>query len=206
VDELPTYNLDDDETDLSGKVRVPVYLREALPALQSNNENVELLEKSLNILEKLIRNKPDDIDEISENLMAALLHLNDQYNLPNFASLRHKSMVALCVVSTQMSVKYLTSQFYKENYNLQQRMDVLDVLSDAAKELANISLPSLVTQTTEERPNNSSLLNIVGQTTKRFTPKKAVVSSKNNFLVHANQFFFPLVQFYDDTRLATYVN
>ena len=200
-DELPTYNLEDEEVDLRSKVRVPVYLREALPALRSNNENVDQLEKSLNVLEKLIRNKPADIDEISENLATALLHLSDQYNLQNFEILRHKSLVALCVVSPKKSVKYLTSQFYEPNYNLQHRMDILDVLSDAAKELANVSQFPLAPATEEDNiPQNPTILNIVGHTTRRFTTRKPVVTAKNNFLPHASQFYFPLVQHYDDTR------
>jgi telomere length regulation protein len=183
-------------------VRVPVYLREAIPALQSNTENVDLLEKTLNVIERLIRNKPDDIDEMSEHLIAALLHLSDQYNLTNFASLRHKAMVALTVNSPKLVVGYLTSQFYKENYNMQQRMDILDVLSDAAQELANIKLQP---EAEEEEAPKKSVLNIVGHTTKKFSARKVVSSSKNNFLPLAKSFFFPLVEFYDDSS-KSYLN
>jgi len=46
--------------------------------------------------------------------------------------------VALAVKDTEAVVNYLTKQFYEMNYSLQQRMDILFVLTDAAKELASL--------------------------------------------------------------------
>lgn len=49
-------------------------------------------------------------------------------------------MVALIVHSTKIVVNYLTSQFYEPNYNIQQRIQILDSLADAARELSKIKV------------------------------------------------------------------
>lgn len=45
-------------------------------------------------------------------------------------------MVALAVSCPDQVAPYLTSEFYSPNYNLRQRIDILEVLSAAAMELS----------------------------------------------------------------------
>ena len=60
-------------------------------------------------------------------LARVLLHLTDSYGLSDFASLRHKALVALAVTCPSPTAHYLTSEFYGPNYTLRQRMDILEV-------------------------------------------------------------------------------
>ena len=69
-------------------------------------------------------------------LTKILLHLSDSYALDDFLLHRHQAMVALAVSSPDQVAPYLTSEFYSPNYNLRQRIDILEALSTAAVELS----------------------------------------------------------------------
>ena len=60
-------------------------------------------------------------------LAKILLHLSDVYALPGFTNTRHSSLVALAVTRPRLVAPYLTREFYAPNYNLRQRMDILEV-------------------------------------------------------------------------------
>jgi len=60
-------------------------------------------------------------------LTKILLHLSDTFALENFATSRHRAMVALAVLCPQQVVPYLTREFYAPNYSLRHRMDILEV-------------------------------------------------------------------------------
>ncbi len=53
--------------------------------------------------------------------------MSDDYAFPDFVSQRLNALVALCVSRPKLSVPYLTTEFYAPNYNLRQRMDILEV-------------------------------------------------------------------------------
>lgn len=67
------------------------------------------------------------IPQVCVELARVLLHLTDSYDLSDFASLRHKALVALAVTCPSPTAHYLTSEFYGPNYTLRQRMDILEV-------------------------------------------------------------------------------
>jgi hypothetical protein len=77
-------------------------------------------------------------------MTAILLHLNDQFNLENFSLLKQRIMIALTVCSTTIVTPYLTSQFYEKNYTVQQRVDILDVLESAARELSGVKVSLVI--------------------------------------------------------------
>lgn len=88
---------------------------------------------------------------------------------------------------------YLTSQFYQQNYSLQQRLDILNVLTDAAKELSNVATTEISASKAKveivERP--------VGQVIRRSTQSKKPKLTTNQFRNHAKLFFFPLIVRFD---------
>lgn len=67
------------------------------------------------------------VPQVCVELARVLLHLTDSYALSDFASLRHKALVALAVTCPSPTAHYLTSEFYAPNYTLRQRMDILEV-------------------------------------------------------------------------------
>ena len=67
------------------------------------------------------------VPQVCVELARVLLHLTDSYGLSDFASLRHKALVALAVTCPSPTAHYLTSEFYGPNYTLRQRMDILEV-------------------------------------------------------------------------------
>lgn len=140
-DELEAYDLEDDESDLS-QVKIPVYLRDVLAGLRAKDEP-DRLEGAIKAAEGLIRaDARGDLHDISLELMRTLLHLFNQYELEGFGEMRFKAMIALLASDeeTPKLVKYLTDQFYAQNYSIQQRVDMLVVMAEAAKELADSSL------------------------------------------------------------------
>lgn len=74
--------------------------------------------------------------QVCVELTKVLLHLNDSFSLDDFLLHRHQTMVALTVSCPDQIAPYLTSEFYSPNYNLRQRIDILEVLSSAAVELS----------------------------------------------------------------------
>jgi hypothetical protein len=55
--------------------------------------------------------------------MRTLLHLHNQFELEGFGEMRFKAMIALLASDeeTKQLVKYLTDQFYAQNYSISQR-------------------------------------------------------------------------------------
>ncbi|KAL6045561.1 TEL2, telomere maintenance protein 2, variant 2 [Balamuthia mandrillaris] len=140
--DLEAFDLEDEESDLR-KVSKPKYLRECLSYLRASSNDshiVDKIELGLQSLEPLIRSDYlNDVEELALPLMRTLLHLHNEYSLPDFARWRLAAMTALVVKCVHSCVPYLTTQFYSANYSLSQRMDVLLVLSEAARELSGCS-------------------------------------------------------------------
>ncbi|KAL6079078.1 TEL2, telomere maintenance protein 2, variant 2 [Balamuthia mandrillaris] len=140
--DLEAFDLEDEESDLR-KVSKPKYLRECLSYLRASSNDshiVDKIELGLQSLEPLIRSDYlNDVEELALPLMRTLLHLHNEYSLPDFSRWRLAAMTALVVKCAHSCVPYLTTQFYAANYSLSQRMDVLLVLSEAARELSGCS-------------------------------------------------------------------
>lgn len=64
--------------------------------------------------------------QLAVNMAKILLHLQDQYNIQDFCLLRKRALVAITVRCPKPVAEYLTEQFYERNYNLRQRMDILE--------------------------------------------------------------------------------
>ena len=90
-----------------------------------------------------------------------LLHLADQFGAYNynFEELRLEALIACVVRAPKKVATYLTGEFYERNYSIRQRMDILEVLSNGAQELANLT---------------------VGESNGGDVPKNALVNHNNN--------------------------
>jgi len=152
---------------------------------------VNLFEGALCSLEPLIRAQPDDLDEISEALARSLLCSRNDIEQEKFQELRRKSMIALTVYSPTIVASWLTNQFYEKNYSLYQRMEILDILVEAAKELSSFNAEKSTPEQTEH-------VNWIGQVTRKGTtvrknPSTQVIA----FHSMVSSFIYPLMAHYD---------
>lgn len=208
-DDLAPYDMSNDTK--FTKVKHPKYIRECMEGL-INTDEPNRLEMYLGVTESLIRKNPDGLTEIAEEFTKILLHLSDRYFLKDFVSLRFKSMVALAVQAPEQVSRYLTSQFYERNYNLRQRLDILEVLGAAAQDLSQpldskqsmeqVKLSYKVAPT-DVGNSNDGWREIVKQRveskTRRFRKgaTKEVVATNNRFGLVAGCFFYPLMANFD---------
>ncbi|CAC5384187.1 TELO2 [Mytilus coruscus] len=124
-DDLVPYDMSNDVK--VTQVKEPKYIRDCMEGLISNDEP-ERTEICLKCAEGLIRKHPDGLEEIATEFTKVLLHLGDKYAIPGYTQQRFKAMVSLTVCVPIQVADYLTAEFYDRNYNLRQRMDILESL------------------------------------------------------------------------------
>lgn len=76
--------------------------------------------------------------QCSMELCKILLVLDDKDAIDNFSYHRMSAMTELVIVNPEEVAGYLTHEFYEENYCLQHRIDILDVLTAASRILSSI--------------------------------------------------------------------
>ncbi|XP_064614424.1 telomere length regulation protein TEL2 homolog [Liolophura sinensis] len=205
-DDFQPYDLSDDIK--VTEVMTPHYIRDCMEGL-IKPESPDQTEACLRAAGQLIRTNPDGLTEISVEFMKILLHLSDEESIPEFSALRFQAMVALTTCCPAQVAEYLTGEFYGENYNLRQRLDILEVLSRAAQDLASpvkqgeSDRPKAVQQVSELSSPESwqdVVRKRIEQKTRRFakgSSQPKPVSVANKFAPVAGLFFFPLLLQYD---------
>ncbi|CAH1274267.1 TELO2 [Branchiostoma lanceolatum] len=132
-DDLEPYDMPEDVK--KSKVKQPVYIRDCLDGLISN-EDADRMEACLSVCEQLVRRQLDNLEEVCVELVKILLHLQNNFAIPEFTRLRRSSMLATTVFCPLQVSQYLTTEFYAPNYTIMQRLDMLEVLVGAAQELS----------------------------------------------------------------------
>ena len=207
------YDLDDEEERDSNSYS-PKHLRDCIDGLIASDDPPKT-EGSLKALQKLINAGLDDLEDVSVELVKLLLHLQDKYSTDKFCELRHNAMVSVTIRSPQQIACYLTEEFFAPNYNLQQRMDMLNVLADAAQQLsapaevtkmravprkfpfpqaASAKAPEIIPEwqkIVQERINSKTKRFVKGPT------KPQPLAVANKFAGVAGFFFFPLMKNFD---------
>jgi len=212
ADELKPYAVFASEPENAKK---PVYLAQCIDGL-IKQDDPESVEQSLMHVESLVRRgNLSTVQEVGVELCRILLHLDNQFALVSFSVMRFRAMVSLAVTIPVLIAEYLGAEFYGRNYNIRQRMDILDVLAAAATEMAeppkttsgslsaaaeNTSLVP-VTENTAQRVNWSEVVQQrIEAKTRRFgkgRQKPPSVSAANRFAGVAGSFFYPLLQHFD---------
>eukprot|EP00118_Oscarella_pearsei_P014750 m.128884 g.128884 ORF g.128884 m.128884 type:complete len:830 (+) comp37956_c0_seq36:517-3006(+) len=209
-DDLQPYLMPDDLKSTGRKP--PVYLLDLKAGLLAHDDH-KLIQVSLETAEKLIRGNPSNISDIAPELTKILLHLQDNFYFPEFGQLRHKAMVAAAVVYPQQVVPYLTTEFYSPHYNIGQRIDILEVLSSAAKELSSptsVKSATALSSTDVLPPHHDPgadmkswqkiVQNRIDSKTKRYhksSRRDVPIPVANRFAPVAGLFFYPLMKTYD---------
>jgi len=188
----------------------PVYLAQCIDGL-IKQDDPEAVEQSLTHVESLVRHgNLSTVHEVGVELCRILLHLDDQFALVSFTVMRFRAMVSLAVTIPALIAEYLGAEFYGRNYNIRQRMDILDVLAAAATELAeppkassssatgeNTCLVPATANTTEHVNWSEVVQQRIEAKTRRFgKPRQCPVpvSAANRFAGVAGSFFYPLLR------------
>ncbi|XP_065706615.2 telomere length regulation protein TEL2 homolog isoform X1 [Patagioenas fasciata] len=208
-DDLIPYDMSEDR---ELKTKAPVYIRDCIEVL-TGSEDMDKWEATVKALESLVRKNPAATREVSVELAKILLHLEEKTCIEGFVELRQRAQVAVLTTDPIPVAKYLTSQFYSLNYSLRQRMDILDVLVLAARELSYPKSHEKTKHSGAQKPciqllpgsdSSKDWRRIVDERIKSKTRRFAtgpsqgeLASSPNQFSSVAGHFFFPLIQHFD---------
>jgi len=167
--------LNDDLNDVS-EVKTPLYLRECLTSLRSDEPKV--LEVVMRILAPLISSRPDDLPELAVTLASTLLHVVNNYELDNFDRQKLDAMTALTVYVPEKVIPFLTKEFYTPNYSSHERFVILDALCEASQRLSEHRV--------DVRPDfNPIALKVLNFEKKQETPKKDIEMVDNSVMSKA---------------------
>ncbi|KAG8176559.1 hypothetical protein JTE90_010770 [Oedothorax gibbosus] len=191
----------------------PFYLNDCLQGM-IEQENADWFEQCLKHAESLIEANSDIIDEVAIEMTKVVIHLEDKYSIPDFDGMKHRILVSLTVHSPIMVSEYLASQFYEKDYNISQRLIMLDVLAQGSRILSKPLKedPQLIQDRYSSKAKFAESVektwkSIVDQriaTKTRFitksTPKPPLPETPNRFSMVAGYFFYPLISKYDKSH------
>jgi len=137
---LQPYDMADDELDLK-REKIPSQLSDCVAALRKADDPDAVL-GALEVTEKLVRAMPDELNMLAVDLVRALVHvrcssITVEGEEESAEEKRHHSLVAVLVSCPLKSLDVLTKELYSPNVDVSQRLLTLDVMADAAQELAN---------------------------------------------------------------------
>lgn len=156
-DSLKPYDLTDDDTDLTRKFS---QLADVIGALRKSDD-ADGVEKALDVTEKLVRASPDELKYMAGDLARTLLmvrcsELTVEGEEASAEEKRQRALVALIVICPRESLDSINKLLYSPNVDIGQRIIILDVMTDAAQELASARIlkseqsKSLITQTSDQ--------------------------------------------------------
>ncbi|KAI3820688.1 hypothetical protein L1987_08236 [Smallanthus sonchifolius] len=135
---LQPYDLSDDDTDLKKNFS---QLVDVVGALR-RSDDAEGVERALDVAEKLIRASPDELPFIASDLVRTLVQVRCSDSTlegeeESAEEKRQKALVALIVNCPLGSLDPINKLLYSPNVDTSQRIMILDVMTDAALELAH---------------------------------------------------------------------
>ncbi|XP_040376672.1 telomere length regulation protein TEL2 homolog isoform X2 [Oryza brachyantha] len=138
---LEPYDLSDDDTDLQKKFTQLTDLAAAL----RKPDDPDGVENALSSAEKLVRASPDELRHNSGDLARALVHVRCsdvamEGEEDSTEEKRQKALVALLVTCTFESLDVLTKLLYSSSVDVSQRILIIDVMTEAAQELAETKI------------------------------------------------------------------
>jgi len=138
---LEPYDLSDDDTDLQKKFS---HLSDLAAALRKPDDP-DGVENALSSAEKLVRASPDELRHNSGDLVRALVHvrcsdLAMEGEEDSAEEKREKALIALLVTCPFESLDVLTKLLYSSSVDISQRILIIDVMTEAAQELAETKI------------------------------------------------------------------
>lgn len=156
---LQPYDLTDDDSDLKRKFS---QLVDVVGALRKSDD-AEGVERALDVAETLVRSSPDELKYIAGDMVRTLVQvrcsdITVEGEEESAEEKRQKALVALIVTSPLESLDSLNKLLYSPNVDISQRIMILDVMTDAAQELANARIqkpqhqPKALISSTSDQP------------------------------------------------------
>ncbi|XP_051193975.1 uncharacterized protein [Lolium perenne] len=138
---LEPYDLSDDDTDLQKNF---THLSDLAAALRKPDD-LDGVERALSSAEKLVRASPDELRHNAGDLVQALVHVRCsdaavEGEEDSAEEKRQKALVALLVTNPFESLDVLTKLLYSSSVDISQRILVIDVMTEAAQELAETKI------------------------------------------------------------------
>ncbi|XP_031251325.1 telomere length regulation protein TEL2 homolog [Pistacia vera] len=135
---LQPYDLSDDDNDLKKKIS---QLVDVVGALRKSDD-ADGAERALDVAEKLVRASPDELIHVAGDLVKTLVQVRCsdvavEGEEESAEEKRHRALVALLVTCPFESLETLDKLLYSPNLDVSQRIMILDIMTEAAQELAN---------------------------------------------------------------------
>ncbi|KAL5076492.1 hypothetical protein RYX36_015476 [Vicia faba] len=161
---LQPYDLSDDDSDLKRKLS---QLSDVVAALRKSDD-ADGVERALDVVEKLIRASPDELKHAAKDLTRTLVQVRCcdialEGEEESTEDKRQRALIALAVTCPFESLDTLHNLLYSPNVDISQRIMILDVMTEAAQELAE-------SKTTKPKHKTSSLVSVVSDTRPWFLP------------------------------------
>lgn len=161
---LQPYDLSDDDTDLKKKF---TQLVDVVGALRKSDD-ADGVERALDVAENLVRATPDELRHLTGDLVRTLVQvrcsdLTIEGEEESAEEKRQKALVALLVTCPFESLDALHKLLYSPNVDVSQRILVLDIMTDAAQELAD-------TRTMKPKRQPGALISTISETQPWFLP------------------------------------
>ncbi|KAK9278448.1 hypothetical protein L1049_028013 [Liquidambar formosana] len=157
---LQPYDLSDDDMDLKRKFS---QLVDVVGALRKSDD-ADGVERALDVAEKLVRASPDELRHVTDDLVRTLVQVRcSDFTIEgeeeSAEEKRQRALVALLVTCPLESLDTLNKLLYSPNVDTSQRILILDVMTDAAQELADAKimkpkhqLSTFISTTSETQP------------------------------------------------------
>ncbi|XP_059657297.1 uncharacterized protein LOC132303870 [Cornus florida] len=161
---LQPYDLTDDDTDLKKKFS---QLVDVVGALRKSDD-ADGVERALDVAENLVRASPDELKYLTGDLVRTLVQVRCSDSTiegeeESAEEKRQRALVALIVTSPFESLDSLNKLLYSPNVDVSQRIMILDVMTDAAQELA-------YARTVKEKRQPRALISTTSETQPWFMP------------------------------------
>ncbi|KAM3287033.1 telomere length regulation protein TEL2 [Capsicum chacoense] len=135
---LQPYDLKDDDADLKRNFS---QLVDVIGALRKSDDP-DGVDKAIDVAEKLVRASPDELKFVASDLARGLVQVRCSESTiegeeESAEEKRQKAIVALIVTCPHESLSALNKLLYSPNLDVSQRLLILDVMTEAAQELAN---------------------------------------------------------------------
>eukprot|EP01134_Creolimax_fragrantissima_P000548 CFRG0548T1 len=139
--DLPTETVITDMQSLKGPPS-PAYIRACVMSMRAQKEP-QRVAAGLKSAAKLIKHthdyNPTMVQEVCVDMLMTLMHLSDEYGVEDHNKYRFDALVEMVIAVPETSGRYLANQFYTDNYNLLQRLDMLKVLEAACVQMASVT-------------------------------------------------------------------
>ncbi|ESQ45708.1 hypothetical protein EUTSA_v10010098mg [Eutrema salsugineum] len=138
VTSLEPYDLLDDDKDLGKEF---THLVDVVGALRKTDD-ADGVEKALYVAENLVRASPDELTHIAGDLTRIIVqvrcsNITVEGEEDSAEEKRQRALIALVVTRPFESLETLNSILYSPNVDVSQRIMILDVMAEAARELAS---------------------------------------------------------------------